>query len=683
MKKVIDMKAVINYLLLLSIVLIISCVPEAKNNSLCKGDECKDQPSLTTGSGLPSTPVPARAPDSAPATSPTTVPVTIPTTIPIATNTTIPVENSDPRVFEGLVFEAPDTSWVSRIGYVGAGHLESTILTNDNIAVTATYDTKKQIPLNERTYERMFLLDSTDMSIKSSYRCEKAITGIAGNGKVITKLNNGNFVLRCSEEDKNNMFEVGWVALVNGETGEIIQEYIGEHPKEMLGWSDIVPLENGNFALHSGLADAHNGDILDQGGLVHLIDGSNGNILFKQRGSAGQFDRFGSAGVIKLSNDNILILSSLSHTKLIDGSTGQEISTFNLVGDLYHYILVEYDVVVLDNGNYIINYAARPELTTKSYSILFNGVTGEQILKTPDYLAVGALTNGNYLSRYSKADIPGHIFVIDGSTGLALSTQSIKDTLCGKMVTRTQYVKELARSRFLYIDECANDGAGTVQLTDSDTGNVIHTLSNIYTGSFSIWYYASIGVAVDAIPPFIPHTQDLFVAGGNFAIKTYNNDLSRVDLYNGQTGLKMKTLVEENSPTDTAWIISTNNNFLTYTTENTEATYIDGPTGQELFPTNKFEVNPRHMDPSKISRIKYTGFQEDFLFVYHSEKTQFFDNGRGAHQILDMRTNNRLGMTDLNDWRYSHVGGLANEKKSLFCNGADKCTLLDLSPIVE
>ncbi|OWK47467.1 beta strand repeat-containing protein [Fimbriiglobus ruber] len=273
-----------------------------------------------------------------------------------------------------------------------------------------------------------------------------------GFGAQIVPLSTGNVVITAPDDNAGGP-DAGAVYLFNGTTGALISTLTGSHEHDQIGFSltgtraGVIPLSNGNFLIYSSGWWANRGAVTFENGTTGLsgqVDATNSLV-------GSQYDDYiGSQGVILLANGNYVVDSPLWSSGSIpqagavtfgNGTAGVsgEISAANsLVGSS------PYD-----------NVGAAIDPRT---SDLLNGVT--------------ALKNGNYVVTSGKwSDQKGAVTFGNGATGVTGTVgqnNSLIDT-----GSSSGGVTELATGNFVVVslsDDTASDGAvifenGTTGLT--------------------------------------------------------------------------------------------------------------------------------------------------------------------------------------------------------------------------
>ena len=312
----------------------------------------------------------------------------------------------------------------------------------------------------------------------------------------ITALPNSNYVI-CSQVDDNGSIQnAGSVILVDGSTGLEILSQQGEQTNDFLCRDGITVLDNGNYVISSGRDDS---DTVTDVGSVRLINGTTGVEIASLQGDLS-FDRIGSGSITVLSNNNYVVASpgddeglitSAGSARLIDGSTGLQISA--LIGD-NSFDEVGSRVAALGNGNYVV--ASNGDDDGFSVDVgsvrLMNGVTGAEIgivFGDDNADSIGdfitTLSNNNYVVTSINDDNgatenASSVRLMDGVTGNQISVifgDESGDAL-GQLVDGTfiaeNAVTVLSNNNYIVTSPSDNNGAiddaGSVRLMNGASG---------------------------------------------------------------------------------------------------------------------------------------------------------------------------------------------------------------------
>lgn len=267
----------------------------------------------------------------------------------------------------------------------------------------------------------------------------QTFTGLSDGANLQIKmtLSNGNFLLVAKDETQGGLNNAGRAALINGTTGAVIAEVIGNAVNEQIGGS--TPTE---YSLRSGLVPILSpGDQGGQGTII-LMDPDDGSIQRTITG-ANPSDNLGQSAVF-LSNGDLITWStnidvdftldagSLMILDKISGATKLQLdgdSTGDLIGLQY------YSAKLLDNGNIFLmfrywDHLGKTDVGRVVLADLATGVIKADLYGDDNYDQLGETTpftlgNGKYavLNRFDDVGgVPdvGSILILDGVTGTIL-----------------------------------------------------------------------------------------------------------------------------------------------------------------------------------------------------------------------------------------------------------------------
>lgn len=322
----------------------------------------------------------------------------------------------------------------------------------------------------------------------------------------IVALGNGNFVVVSSRNEPTGVFGQGSATLVNGVTGAVITNVVGD----IFGGFQMnaMALENGNFVAafpSYGAADE---------GRMYIVNGTTGAILNTINGStADDFTDLDSSSSLeyysaRLPNGNFLLrLPSWDVNGLVDagcarfynGTTGALLSEY--CGDEAGDRLGAGSARALSNGNVL--FGSGTEIiggAAVGRAQLINGNTGT-LIQTYDGATAGdqlgnmifASNNGNAAIVAPNYDVggiinAGRIIVINGTTGAILSTidgETAQDSVGGGSFTTTASGDFLVNSSGDDVDGKVN--SGSVMLIDKQTGLLKFSVSGPTAGDGTIY----------------------------------------------------------------------------------------------------------------------------------------------------------------------------------------------------
>lgn len=292
----------------------------------------------------------------------------------------------------------------------------------------------------------------------------------------IIVLANGNFVISTPEWDNGAVINAGAVTWGNGNTGvagtiSISNSLIGSSSQDLIGYGNngmggIISLPNGNYVVRSPRWT--NGTAVNAGavtwcngatGLSGLVNSSNSLVGSNSNDFVGRGVYTNNDGITILPNGNYIVKSpgwnnnrgAVTYCNGNSATIGVISSSNSLVGSSSGDLtgsgsLTSKDIVVLSNGNYVINspFWVNGSNANAGAVTFCNGLTGlTGIVSATNSLvgtqvsdqigggAVTALSNGNYVvaspgwNNGVLTDV-GAITWCDGTTGLtgAVSTMN-------------------------------------------------------------------------------------------------------------------------------------------------------------------------------------------------------------------------------------------------------------------
>lgn len=260
-----------------------------------------------------------------------------------------------------------------------------------------------------------------------------------GNSMAATLLSNGNFVVGSTHKTVGGFINAGSVMLLNGTTGDIVATLNGTYQNNLLGFSGVTALTNGNFVIRQEWAS--NGAIHNAGSAI-LVNGVNGDTIATFRGDTAE-DQFGNDGVVDLKNGNFVISSryvekpgiqDAGTVTLINATSGVIVST--IVGDGWRDMMGINGVYRLRNGNYVVSTfsddnggtnAGSVILVNGSNGTILNTVHGDHDWDNFGYSAPVELPNGNFIFAAKYDTVGGvtgvgSVTLMSGSTGNVLAS---------------------------------------------------------------------------------------------------------------------------------------------------------------------------------------------------------------------------------------------------------------------
>lgn len=315
---------------------------------------------------------------------------------------------------------------------------------------------------------------------------------IGGSG--ITALSNGNYVVRSPGWDSGATENVGAVSFGNGTTGTtgfvgFGNSLIGSQANDLVGNILFRALPNGNYVVVS--TSWNNGAIADAGA-VTLCVGTGGCFGQVSQGNSlvgsTMNDRVGSGGVIALTNNNYVVISTEWNNGAVadvgavtlgngSGGTAGAVSAANsLVGTFANDRAGAGGVTALTNGNYvvssqIVDFGGMSDVGAATFGNGTTGVTGAISAanslvgsKQNDLVSgsgIYALTNGNYVVSSSPWD-----------NGAVLNVGAVT---FGNGTTGISGVVSPANS---LVGSVTNDSVGSEEVIPLPTGNYVVRSNN-------------------------------------------------------------------------------------------------------------------------------------------------------------------------------------------------------------
>ncbi len=319
-----------------------------------------------------------------------------------------------------------------------------------------------------------------------------SLVGSSADDKVsgVTALPNGNYVVRSTGWDNGAIINVGAVTWGNG-TGGISgivsssNSLVGSSADDRVGNSPIIVLSNHNYIIKSWQWD--NGSIINAGavtwcsgtaGLSGTISSGNSLVGSSANDQVGTF-------VTALSNGNYVINSpnwdngtNMSAGAVTWGSgngglAGVINNNNSLVGSTNNQ-LGSHQIIVLNNGNYIVNSPNYDNGTiVNSGAVTFgSGTTGVNGLINSCNSVIGNVGSGgsalvvayNYINNYIVVGKPSeNIVSIFNPTGqtLGVHLDSVSQNLVG--IAPTPFINNSCRINTLLLPTGANPISGNVK----------------------------------------------------------------------------------------------------------------------------------------------------------------------------------------------------------------------------
>lgn len=331
-----------------------------------------------------------------------------------------------------------------------------------------------------------------------------------GSGGVQT-LSNNNYVVASPNDSTGGVFSNGSVRLFNGSTGSTINALSGDEAGDRFG-SEILALTNDNVVILS--PDDDDGAFTNVGS-ISLMNGTTGNLIndffgdgsddslgLRRTGLTLALEKSGTA----LSNGNFVVVSTFDDgwavdagsVRLFNGDTGVQIDV--LYGDQTEDQLGSEGVAALSNGHYVIGSGLDDDGMTADVGSarLMNGTTGLAIGtplfgdQTDDHLSsdgIFTLGNTNFVIASSQDDSgaiedAGSVRLVSGSTGLQISElygDQANDLLADTLLRGGSGILPLGNSNYVVLSRFDDDdgiiNAGTARLLDGVTGAQINSFA--------------------------------------------------------------------------------------------------------------------------------------------------------------------------------------------------------------
>lgn len=311
--------------------------------------------------------------------------------------------------------------------------LSVTPLSNNNYIVTSYLDDDGVTTINAGS---IILVNGSTGNEIARVTGDQSEDRLGLNGVVV--LSNGNFTVASSLDNENATSDTGSVLLMDANSGAVISTLYGDQATERVGLNGVTALTNGNYTIASRDDDSF-GSVIDAGSVI-LVNGSTGSEISRIEGNQIN-DEFGSEGTVALQNGNYVIASpnddSLSHNNagsvvLVDGSTGIEISRFE--GMQSDDLLGSDGVVALSNDNFVVLSSADDSGALNGGSIMVvNGSNGTQISRIVGdqandrlggvasgfvtILGNSSFVVGNYQDNNGSTLDAGSVMIIDSQSG--------------------------------------------------------------------------------------------------------------------------------------------------------------------------------------------------------------------------------------------------------------------------
>lgn len=343
---------------------------------------------------------------------------------------------------------------------------------------------------------------------------------LALGGSGVKALSNNHYVVASANDSAGGLLSNGSVRLLNGNTGVQINALFGDETGDRFG-SEIVTLTNDNYVILS--PDDNDGGLVNVGS-ISLVNGSTGNLIDNVFGDQTEdslgLRRTGITLALKkagtaLSNDNFVVVSTfddngvvadVGSVRLFDGDTGAQISV--LYGDQTEDQLGSEGVTALINGHYVIGSALDDNgLIVDTGSVrLMNGTTGSAIGtalfgdQTEDHFAsdaIVALGNNNYVIASPEDDNgaiedAGSVRLVSGNTGVQISAlfgDQTDDRLADNLLRGGSGIVALGNSNYVVLSRFDDDGgiinAGTARLMNGVTGAQLNSLAGSTFSDFA------------------------------------------------------------------------------------------------------------------------------------------------------------------------------------------------------
>lgn len=325
--------------------------------------------------------------------------------------------------------------------------------------------------------------DSTTVE-PASVQAQIDIVGPPGSGAfgtTVTVLPNGNFVVTDPFYDDGAVSDAGAVYLYNGVTLTVISVIKGGSSFDRVGSKGITVLSNSNYVVSSSEWDNPSGSLQNAGAVTWCNGtvGTNGVVSAANSLIGGTAsDRVGDSGIAALTNGNYVVSTASWDNPspatanvgavTFGNGTGGTIGTINsansLIGTTHNQVLGNNGVIVLNNGNYLVNSSEWsnplvpfPTGANVGAVTFGNGTSGTVGtisssnsligLTDGDFIGTGGitvLTNGNYVVNSPAWDNPstgkGNVGAVTwcngatGRTGAVSDTNSLVGVVAGQQV---------------------------------------------------------------------------------------------------------------------------------------------------------------------------------------------------------------------------------------------------------
>jgi hypothetical protein len=338
--------------------------------------------------------------------------------------------------------------------------------------------------------------------------------GVSG----VQTLSNNNYVVASPSDSTGGLFRNGSVRLLDGSTGAQISALFGDDTDRF--GSEILTLTNDNYVI---LSPDDDDGALNNVGSITLVNGATGNLIndyhgdetedslgLRRTGFTLALEKAGTA----LSNGNFVVVSTFDDgwavdagsVRLFNGVTGVQIDV--LYGDQTEDQLGSEGVTALSNGHYVIGSGLDDDAMSVDVGSarLMNGTTGLAIGtplfgdQTEDHLSsdgIFPLGNANFVIASSQDDNgaledAGSVRLVSGSTGMQISElygDQADDLLADKLLRGGSGIIPLGNSNYVILSRFDDDGgvlnAGTARLMDGVTGTQINSFAGSTPSDFS------------------------------------------------------------------------------------------------------------------------------------------------------------------------------------------------------
>lgn len=318
--------------------------------------------------------------------------------------------------------------------------------------------------------------DGTQSTI-GAVSASNSLVGSHANDNVsaVTALANGNYVVRSVSWDNGSIVDAGAVTWCRGTmstTGAVssANSLVGGTANDSVGYDDITKLTNGNYVVRSRYWD--NGAAVNAGavtwgsgttGVSGTVSAANSLVGSKS------FDSVGINGVTVLANGNYVVSSTFWDNGAVtnagaatwgNGATGVSgvITAANsLVGSLSaDEIGIPY---ALPNGNYVVlcSHWSYPTIQLAGAAIWGNGLTGVNGTISASKAAIGSVSasmastsgalpdnvNGTFLVSFPLDGIGGRVRVGSQSTGISTPAPVVNSVTFGDGTAQRSLVKQI------------------------------------------------------------------------------------------------------------------------------------------------------------------------------------------------------------------------------------------------